>query len=393
MKLNPMRQKVVDYMKSMANLEWSPEEDFVVYNPGKNGCTRMLSVFHKEKTYFGPPYINDNMTTKEAFNDKRIGAYIPFSGTREQLDSIKSVADIEAIGGEILESAIANAFKFPGNDCIGSVLLAWDNVINNGEHIQKLQFCYTTIPTHNTGILPVGEWDYSDACNNDTKAILERNGEQVMAKAYTQLQPGDAVSHGSAKGAHIRMVIDYPHVEYTKDENGNEIIDLENSYVTILDQAGGAATRFIVGTCKSSMQVQTNKFSMLYEEGSMPVTIPELVAGENEQENTYIEEFSADKLVSDCTLAGKIKSNRQIIWAKAEITDGKTIHTIKDIVKMCDLTVHTRNYHAMEYDLSELKLGKLDFEEGKTYTLNLYVLTSGNDGKEQKMVANYRFTK
>lgn len=394
MKLNPMRQKVVDYMKSMAALQWTPEEDFVVYNNAKNGCTRMLSVFQKGKTYFGPPYINDNMTTKEAFNEKRKGAYIPFSGTREQLESIKTHADIEAIGGEILESAIKNAFTFPGNDCIGSVLLAWNNVINNSERVQKLQFCFTTIPTHNYGVLPVGEWDYSDACNNDTVAILERNGEQVMAKAYTQLQPGDAVSYIKATGgAHIRMVIDYPHVEYTKDENGNEIIDLEKSYVTILDQAGGAASRFIVDTCMSSMQVKTNKFTQLYTEGSMPITIPELVAGENEQENTVIEEFDGTKLAIDNTLSGKIKSNRQIIWVNAEITDGKTIYTTKDIVKMCDLTVHTRNYHAMEYDLSELKLGKIDFEEGKKYTLNVYVLTSGNDGKEQKIVANYRFTK
>ena len=393
MKLNPMRQKVVDYMKSMAALQWTPEEDFVVYNSGKNGCTRMLSVFQAGKTYFGPPYINANMTTKEAFNEKRKGAYIPFTGTREQLDSIKSPADLEAIGGEILESAIQNAFTFPGNDCIGSVLLAWNNVINNRAQVQKLQWCFTTIPTHNYGVIPVGEYDYSDCCENESKEMCLKNGEQVMAKAYTHLQPGDAVSHVSAKGSHIRMVVGYPHVEYTKDENGNEIIDLENSYVTSLDQAGGAPVRFILGTCMSSMQTITDKFSKLYKEGSLPVTIPELVAGENEQENTYIEDFSADKLVSDCALSGVIRSNRQIIWVRAEITDGKTLHDTKDIISMCDLTKHTRYYHAPEYDLSNLNLGKIEFEEGKKYTLNVYVLTSGNDGKEQKIVANYRFTK
>ena len=261
MKLNPMRQKVVDYMKSMAALPWTPEEDFIVYNPGKNGCTKMLSVFQAGKTYFGPPYINANMTTKEMFNEKRIGAYKPFTGTREQLDSIRQGADVEALGDEILEAAVENAFTFPGNDCIGSILLAWNTVINNREQVQKLQFCFTTIPTHNYGVVPVGEWDYSDFCNNESKDIIHKNGEQVMAKAYTHLQPGDAVSYVSAKGSHIRMVIDYPHVEYTTDENGNKIIDLENSYVTVLDQAGGAATRFIVGTCMSSMQVITNKFT------------------------------------------------------------------------------------------------------------------------------------
>jgi len=393
MKLNPMRQKVVDYMKSMAALEWSPEEDFVVYNPGKNGCTKMLSVFQKGKTYFGPPYINANMCTKETYNEKRIGAYIPFSGTRAQLDSIRSTADIEAIGGEILESAIKNAFTYPGNDCIGAVLLAWNNVINNREQVQKMQFCYTTIPTHNYGVIPVGKYDYSDTFDNESKPMVFKNGEQVMAKAYTQLQPGDAVSHVSSKGSHIRMVIDYPHVEYTTDENGNKIIDLENSYVTSLDQAGGAAVRFIVGTCMSSMQVITDKFSKLYNEGSLPVTIPELVAGENQQENTYVEDFSAEKLVSDCTLSGIVRSNRQIIYVRAEITDGKTIYNTKDIISMCNLEKHTRYYHAPMYDLSTLALGKIDFEKGTSYLLNVYTCTSGNDGKELKVVSNYRFTK
>ena len=393
MKLNPMRQKVVDYMKSMAALQWSPEEDFVVYNNGSKHCTRMLSVFQKGKTYFGPPYINANMCNKETFNEKRIGAYIPFSGTREQLDSIKSIADIEAIGGEILESAVKNAFTFPGNDCIGSVLLAWNTVINNRPQVQKLQWCFTTIPTHDFGVIPVGEYDYSDCCQNESKEMCFKNGEQVMAKAYTFLQPGDAVSHVSSKGSHIRMVVDYPHVEYTTDENGNQIIDLEKSYVTSLDQAGGAPTRFIVGTCMSSMQVITDKFSKLYKEGSLPVTIPELVAGENEQEETYIEDFSTEKLVSDNTLAGVIKSNRQIIAVRVEITDGKTIHNAKEIISMCNLDAPSRYYHAPKYDLADLDIGKLNFEEGKTYTLNVYALTSGNEGVEKKVVANHRFTK
>lgn len=393
MKLNPMRQKVVDYMKSMAALPWTPEEDFVVYNNGSKHCTRMLSVFQKGKTYFGPPYINANMCTKETFNEKRIGAYIPFSGTREQLDSIRSIADIEAIGGEILESAVKNAFTFPGNDCIGSVLLAWNNVINNRDQVQRLQWCYTTIPTHDFGVIPVGEYDYSDCCKNESKDMCIKNGEQVMAKAYTFLQPGDAVSHVSSKGSHIRMVVDYPHVEYTTDENGNKIIDMEKSYVTSLDQAGGAAVRFIVGTCMSSMQTITDHFSKLYNEGSLPVTIPELVAGENEQEDTYIEDFSAERLVSDNCLSGVIRSNRQIISVRAEITDGKTIHNTKDIISMCDLDKPSRYYHAPKYDLADLTLGKIDFEEGKGYMLNVYALTSGNEGKEQKVVANYRFTK
>ena len=102
--INPLRQKVVNYMKNMATIEWTPDDNFVIYNPGKNGCTPQLCIYRKGVTYYGPPYINGNMCTAETFNDKRVGAYIPFPGTEEELNKIDSIESLLEIGGEILET-------------------------------------------------------------------------------------------------------------------------------------------------------------------------------------------------------------------------------------------------------------------------------------------------
>ncbi len=402
MNINPLRQKVVDYMKKMASLEWTPEKDFVVCNPGKNGCTTMLGVFRAGTTYYGPPYINGNMCNEETFNEKRIGAYKPFTGTQEQLDKITSVTALREIGGEILNEAIDNAFTFPGNDCIGSVLLAWNTVINNSEKIQQLQFCHNTIPYKNSCVVRVGEYACNEKHDCNTDFICEENGEQIMAKAYAKLLPGDAVTHvKSSKGnaRHIRLVIGLPYVEYMTeyngqkvlDENGEMVINLDKSYVKLLDQAGGSFGRYIKENIKGSLQEHERTFRELYEIGDLPITIPELVEGKNEAENTVLTDAVVDTILKDKKISGMITSNRQIIYVRGEITDGFVVHNIKDIIRLADLVKRTRNYHAMKYDLANLDFSCFNFKEGTQYTLNIYVCTSGNDGKEINLVRDYKF--
>ena len=152
-----LRKKVLDYMKKMATIEWTPEKTFMSFNPGKIG-TKMFSIFRAGTTYYGLPYINFNMAEVETFEKWRHNSYIPYSGTEEQLESIHKTADLIAIGGEILESAIKNAYTFPGSDCVSSVLMAWNTVIdNNRPEVQKLQTVSSTLPGKNTGVVAVGD--------------------------------------------------------------------------------------------------------------------------------------------------------------------------------------------------------------------------------------------
>jgi hypothetical protein len=390
--INPLRKKVVDYMKNMATIEWTPDENFVTYNPGnRGGCTSQLCVYRKGVKYYGPPYINGNMTNAETFNDKRVGAYIPFPGTEEDLNKIDSVASLKAIGGEILETSIKNAFTFPGNDCMGAVQIAWNAAINNNEKMQKLQFCNNTIPFEGACVIPVGEYICDPKHGNNTDLICEENGEQVMARAYAQLRPGDAVTHVKSiqsNARHIRLVVGEPYVEYKTLENGEKIINMDISYVKLLDQAGGASRRYVKGSIKSSMQEHEWKFIDLYKGADLPITLPELVSGDNGVENTVLEDAVLDTLFTEKKITGKITSNRQIIYARAEITDGTTIYTIKDIVPMA--IRHKRNYHNPEYDLANLDFSCFNFKEDTQYTFNLFVCTSGNEGKEINLVKDFK---
>ena len=51
------------------------------------------------------------------------------------------------------------------------------------------------------------------------------------------------------------------------------------------------------------------------------------------------------------------------------------------------------NYHLAEFNLEDFDYNfRLDLERGKEYSFDLFVCTSGNDGKEIKIVDNFKFT-
>ena len=386
-----LREKVVAYMKKMASIEWTPEKTFMAFNPGNIG-TKMFSIFQAGTTYYGLPYINFNMAEAETFEKWRHDSYIPYSGTEEQLNGIDRTADLIAIGGEILESAIKNAFTFPGSDCVSSVFMAWNTVIdNNRPEIQKLQTVSSTIPGKNTGVVPVGEYNYTETFDDNTDEMTKNNGPQVMAKAYAQLKPADAVTYirkNNGNARHIRLVVELPNIEYTKDENGNEIFDIEKSFITILDQAGGAQVRFIRKENYSSFHTVSYTFKELYEEGSLPISIPELTQGAYKEEKTYVEDFG----FSRGRFTGTVKSNRQIISVRAIISNEATSFNVEDNVRMTDAQTFT-NYHINEYALENLDYSfRLFLERGKEYSFDLFVCTSGNDGNETHVLKAAKFT-
>ena len=382
-----LRKKVLDYMKKMATIEWTPEKTFMSFNPGNIG-TKMFSIFRAGTTYYGLPYINFNMAEVETFEKWRHNAYIPYSGTEEQLESIHKTADLIAIGGEILESAIKNAYTFPGSDCDSSVMMAWNTVIdNNRPEVQKLQTVSSTLPGKNTGVVAVGDYNYSEYFDDNTDEMTKANGEQIMAAAYSALQPADAVTfirknNGNAR--HIRMVSEYPYVEYTPEGD----FDMEKSFITILDQAGGAAARFIKEDNYASFQFKKYTFRELYEEGSLPISIPELTEGAYVEENTFVEGFRYEK----GSFRGRICSNRQIISVRAVISDGVNTFNMDGNVVLTD-RISSTNYHLREFDLSSFCPNfKLFCKRGVEHYFTLYVITSGNDGKEIKVLDNQPFT-
>lgn len=240
-----------------------------------------------------------------------------------------------------------------------------------------------------TGIVPVGEYDYSNTFDDNTDAMTAANGEQVMAKAYSQLKPGDAITYirkNNGNARHTRLIVELPHVEYTSNDKGEQIFDMEKSYVTILDQAGGDSSRFIKEENKSSFREVNYNFEKLYTEGSLPVSIPELTEGAYVEENTYVELLG----FANGVFSGTVKTNRQIISARAVISDGENTRELDCGIVNTDGKV--TNYHLGEYDLSKLDLAEAALVPGKEYSLDLYVCTSGNNGAEAKLVDDYKFT-
>ncbi len=392
MEVSELRKKVVEYMYKNAEYEWTPEKSFILYNPGTNGCTRMFCVFKKGVVYKGLPYINITMSQPETFDEMRRGAYIPFEGTEEELDAIDSPEKLFTVGGKTYTDAVANAFTFPGNDCIFAVLLAWNNIINNRDEVQRMQVIVSSLPGKKSGVAAVGDYDYSNYFDDDNVKVIEANGEQKIARCYAQLQPGDATSLLRAPAArHWRMVVKEPHVEYIKDENGNEIIDLENSFITELDQAGGAKERFIVGENRSTCHVVDHSFSKLLKEGSLPISLPELLDGAYKDEETSVKDLSVGADGGRIVLRGSIESNRQIISVRAKIYGNGVSIERREIPRLIKAR-NVRNYHRKDFDLASVDFSSSLLKTGETYTFELYTVVSGDGGKEKTLVKDKTFT-
>ncbi len=389
-----LRKKVVDYMYGIAQTEWTPEESFILYNSGLNGCTRMFGVFRKGVKYKGMPYINLNMSQPESFDRMRRGSYIPFKGTEEELDRIVSPDRLISAGPEIYTDALKNGFTFPGNDCVLAVILAWNTVINNRPEVDGMDGTTSVLPGQGTGVLAVGDYDVSDLFGFNTDKVAAANGEARMAKAYAKSLPGDATCYvrSSSPGSprHARLTVEKPHVEYKKDENGVDVIDTEKSYLTQLDQAAGTPSRWIVGENLSSCHVENHSFADLFREGSLPITLPELCEdGAYEDEKTTLTDFAIKAEEGVPVLCGKIVSNRQIISLKARIRGNNTV-VERDLIPPIKPN-RVPSFHLREFDLGKFDLSGTFLRPGTEYLLDLEVTVSGCLGIEQTLVKDHRF--
>lgn len=379
------RSKVVKYMESMRDIKWTPEETFIIYNEGGNGSTRMFGIFYKGKEYNGIPYINYNMTQTESFIDMMKGSYIPIDNPNI---SIKSNSDWSKLTAAQKAVGLENANNFPGNDCVGALIMAWNSVLTNRPEIKEMRYTSSIIPGHGNGVIAVGNYDYTNDFDNNTDEMVAANGEQVMAEAYAKLLPGDGTiyvrSNDEGNPRHARLVVKSPVVKRKTDGT----IDVEKSYVTCMDQAAGANARFIVGTNLTSIHTKDYYFSALIKEGSLPITIPELTTGNMENEFTYVTKLNLEKDLPRGELNGIIKTNRQIISVRAVYSqNGVSVGEIKDTIVM-----RGANYHTASYELSGLDLSGIELKSGESYTFDLYTCVSGIEGREIHLVRGMEFT-
>ena len=201
-----------------------------------------------------------------------------------------------------------------GSDCVDTVFWAWSKVSNS------ITFTGTGEMTDIYGCVKVGDY----TCNipkytESTKPICQDNGEEVMHKAYAQLQKGDAiVLYTKASGGHTVMIVN-TNVYYNEDGSINPDV----STVTIIENKSESqktdACYFDsklgqnVYICGSLDTVWT--FKQIYSKGYLPVTCKELIdPSPLDQESVSLsqEPASLDQLLSSTINASHRIANAQI---------------------------------------------------------------------------------
>ncbi|MBE6563752.1 MAG: hypothetical protein E7655_00535 [Ruminococcaceae bacterium] len=287
-----LRQTVVDYMKKMGTVEWTPEK------------TMDFSKAHSEKliytagtTYRGMPYTN-------------------FRGGYEIFAS--------ALNKKGVYSGPVNYQKTYGNTCATSIKNAWMQVGNSFD----FEFSIDMMPYYkDSGVLAIGDipWEKYDE-KNTTRSIVKHCDAATLYDAYAQMKPGDAFVRYLDTSGHAIMVTG--EVKVFRGNNGT--ILPSRSTIVCTDQTGSFKTAK-EGEPLSTWNIDIERsFEYLYQEGYLPVTIAELRDGKHEEPKLYIaSEPTAELIAKTRTFRGAVNSNFKMASVTSTLTNksGKILFT------------------------------------------------------------------
>ncbi|MBQ6703160.1 MAG: hypothetical protein IJN17_09435 [Clostridia bacterium] len=399
------RKQVVDYMYKMSNIEWTPKETFILYNEGtynqysvSTGSTKMYAVFYAGKTYHGIPYVNKTLTQHETFLDMIDRTdIVPLDKPNLVFNRNNGTSDFDKLTPAQKEAGLQNAKNFPGNDCWGGMIYGWNTVINSRPETKGL-INIDNMLTLDYGTVKVGDYEIDERYivkdRNNTKAVVAKIDKMVMAEAYAKLQPGDATAHSTqiyndaqqkytSNARHVRIVSS---VEVVRKANNQ--IDLNASKVNFIHQAGGATSVYIYNENDRSLKEVSYTFRQLMEEGSLPISIPELMTGLVDTPTAIVSGAHLDETLPYKTLSGIVKSNKHMMSVRAVFSqNGQVVGERKEITSPTYGTVQLSEYTISGIDLSEITLNS-----GENYTFDLYACIAGMDGEEIHLVKGYEFT-
>ena len=228
------------------------------------------------------------------------------------------------------------------------------------------------------GVVPVGNYNFNSPINLSTHRILdtahvtESNGEQVMYEAYAMLEPGDAAYHQeypSTRGNHIRMV-----VKVNVVRNADGTINGTSSTITMLEQ-----TRTLINSNKTEKHPvtgetiyviggvdRTYKFSTLFSEHYIPVTVAEL-RDPTPPEETWVADTLEEDTIENL-FTGSVTSNRYIDAVKITIFD-ESGNTLQEVIG------YSRRSYDKNHQMSRFITEKPGSMKG---SLDLDALKAGN---------------
>ena len=295
-----LRNKVVQAMYDLVTVEWRVKQDLV------HSCTCQLSSCHgtysTNYTYLGMPY-NHKSSSLARFTycqneDKTMADWF---------------YDLPALDGFDI---------YMGTDCSSSVQQAWWTVSNSTDTHNT-----TDIPAANgCGTIAVGnytsDFKLTQTTRNGVKTYytaeyLEATDYQVMMESYAAMRPGDAVVNKVAAGGHVQMIATFPVI--VRNQKGE--INAEYSYVLLHEQGGTSnQNNEAAGIMSSCSANDYTPFALLYNDCYVPVTCEELLTGEMEPVEAYLE-GKVDGYSGMFT--GRVHTNYHLDYVKLTIVNEK----------------------------------------------------------------------
>lgn len=293
-----MRQRAIDYSRSLANTVWYTKEDI---NFSLSKAWTPTLIYHKNTPFTGLPYTSDRISANA------------------NLDEFNAVLGQDA--GGIVYQGETTYNEMPGTDCGGQVRLAyaWAGALCDQE-LEEMVFDPNSGDL-NCGVVPVGDIEVAYFDRSGSKeTVCDINGEQRMFEAYAQLQPGDILFETLDNGEHIMMVTQNYGAVRTDGEYG-EIVP-EKSKLRVLEITSEFAVGGIRQDFWSNWNEKTVTFRSNFNYGYIPMTTTAF-------NNTELAEPVIDTellhIDDECSfydlMSGQIRCNYNIFRMTLEVTD------------------------------------------------------------------------
>ena len=320
-----LRAKAVEYMLRMAEVKWvcGTTIDHSQISPNL--------IYKEGNSYYGMIYNNAYSNLEEFEDCLENGVYSPVSPDPKTT---------------------------PGNSCSTSVLQAWQTVS------PKCNYTYTIdmMPlVCDNGVVAVGDvpWEkYNGKARengNTIETVLEEMTLDQAYEAYALTKPGDAFMRHTENGGHALMVTG----ETIVKRRSNGKVDPARSYVILTDQ--NSSFSYVRDLASSWGYNNKISFVKIFEEGYLPVTIPELRDNRTEKPYFYLDPAPSFENINYGIIRSTVKSNYRMTDLVIELSDENGVAASKSY-----------HPHATSFSLDKAvrSLGNASFPNGK-YTLSV----------------------
>lgn len=370
------RDVVEQQMRYMCTVRWSPSMDMMYSLNGKSKGADIdlvenpgdVVMLYADRIYEGIPYTH-----------AACSGYDFISFATGETDT--GVLEMEGFTTAYYNGSgsIPERHGRLGNDCADMLFWAWAHVSTT------INFTLTKNMNENTGCVKVGDYDYSDELNLNTKGACQINGIERMCEAYALLQKGDGlVFCNDAGGGHSIMSVT---TNVVRDENGQ--IDPNASYITVLEQTSGNERAQSTADVISYVDETTGEtiyplenvdteftFYYLFSKGYLPFTCKELIDPSPLPEVTITDSIENPSLAN--MFSGIVDSPYRISNVTITITDSEgkevqssTMFALANELHNIDLSRFT---HEVEQDVLQGLIDVDSLEPGEytaTYTARI----------------------